>query len=374
MSKIKFIIKKIFKFAVIFIFNIMKLMPLNKNLIILDSWKGEKLRGSLTSIYEQLILKNKLEVVVIGERNKLSNKNVKICKSKSIKHMYYLAVAKFWIVDTIYYDYFKPRKDTKYILVWHAPGAFKSFGISTVNNAEQLKKVYINNGKNLSHLIISSEEIKSIYSKELCINEEKILSLGLPRTDKFVKTDYSIKEKIYAKYNMSTNTKLILYAPTFRGEGISEFKLNFDLNEINQNLSQSYKIIVKLHPNNYLYKFDSDKKIIISKDDNLEELMKASDLMITDYSSIIFEYCLLEKPILFYAYDLKNYLYDGRGFYINYKDFVPGPISYNTRQLVKNINSYDFDIYREKIKTLSDKYQIHDGRCTDRFIEYFFLQ
>ncbi|NFH68117.1 glycosyl transferase [Clostridium botulinum] len=370
-----FYIKKVLKLIIIFIFNFMKLLPLKENFIVLDSWKGQGLKGNLLSIYKELNLNYNLKIVIIGDNNKLENNNTIICKNRSIKHMYYLARSEYWIVDTLYYDYFKPRIQTKCILVWHAPGAFKKFGLSTIKGQKELEKVYIKNGQHISNLIISSDIVKDIYSKELCVNENKILSLGLPRTDEFILDDAWCEEKIRLKYKIDKDKKIILYAPTFRGEGRNKFNLNLDVNIVHKYMNSDYIIIVKLHPNNYIDNINESwlgNKIIISKDDNLEELIKASYSLITDYSSIIFEYCLLKKPIFFYAYDLENYIYNERGFYIDYKEFVPGPIVYSTEELINEINNYNIDIYLNKINNVADKYQKHDGKCTKRFVKHFF--
>ncbi|ACD53410.1 glycosyl transferase [Clostridium botulinum] len=375
MKKVKYIIKKVLKSVIIIIFNIMKLLPLKNDFVVLDSWKGQYLKGNLLSIYNELNLNYNLKIVVIGNNFNFKNSNTVVCKSKSIKHIYYLAISKYWIVDTLYYDYLKPRKETKYILVWHAPGVFKRFGISTINGCKTLEEVYIKNGRNLSNLIVSSPIVKQIYSKELCIDENKIISLGLPRTDEFILQCESCKENIYAKYGINKEKKIILYAPTFRGEGIKDFNLNLDIDKIDIYMNLDYIIIVKLHPNNYIEKTSTswlNSKIIISEGDNLEELMKVSDCLITDYSSIIFEYCLLKKPIFFYAYDLENYMHNERGFYIDYEEFVPGPIVYNTEQLINEINNYQIDKYKDKINYVANEYQRHDGKCTKRFMEYFF--
>lgn len=374
MNIIKDVVKHILKGIVVVIFNCFKILPINNNRVLLDSWKGQNLKGSIYAIYEELAKRNYLQIILVGNNENLLSNKVKVVDSKSIKYIYYLATSKYWIVDTLYYDYFKPRKETKYILIWHAAGVFKKFGISSVEDSKKLVNIYKRNGINLTNLVVSSEKVKDIYSKELYVHEEKIISLGLPRTDIFLENDNNEKEKIYLKYNIDINKKLILYAPTFRGEGITEFNFNLDLNMFIKNISKNYTVIIKLHPNNYI-NYEKIKKIenvYVSKDDKLEDLMRASDILITDYSSIIFEYSLLERPMFFYSYDLNQYIKNGRGFYFDYYEFVPGPISFNTQELIKQIKEYSIKDYIDKIKYIKDNYQIHDGKCTERFMEYFF--
>jgi CDP-glycerol glycerophosphotransferase (TagB/SpsB family) len=355
-------------------------MPIKKNRIVLDSWKGQPLKGNILQVYKQLLLDTQSEIVIIGDNSRLVDSkhlNVKVVKNKSLKHMYYLATSKFWIVDTMYYDFFIPRKQTKYILIWHAAGIFKKFGISSVSDSKNLVDIYKRNGKNLSNIIVSAEKIRDTYAKELHVEIDKVIPLGLPRTDVFLKKEPCIREEIYSKYNIPINKKLILYAPTFRGEGFTHFSIELQEQVVMEKLSDEYIILLKLHTNNYIdVKESTDRfagKLIVSEDDQLEYLMKASDILITDYSSIFFEYSLLEKPMLFYAYDLEEYSYKSRGFYMDYKSFVPGPISYSTEELIQNIKNYCMNHYIEQIKTIADTYQRHDGYCTKRFIEYLFM-
>lgn len=378
MKKFKYLLKDFLKFIIKILFYIMKKLPFKKNRVVLDSWKGQELRGNLLCIYNQLLLLHDYEIVVVDNNRKQKTKNGLYVKSKSLLHMYYLATSGYWIVDTLYYDFFRPRKETKYILIWHAPGIFKKFGISTVNYSKRLMDIYNTNGRNISYLVISSEneEIKKVYAKELCVNPKRILGIGLPRTDEFINCNQIVKNKIYNKYKLSMEKKLILYAPTFRNEGYSEFEINLKPNLIINNLKEKYVILLKLHPNNYIDKSKLLKeykgRLILSEEDKLEDLMKSSDLLITDYSSILFEYSLLKKPILFYAYDLKAYIKNSRGFYVDYKTFVPGPICYSTEEILFEIENYCTDKYMRKIEKLEKYYLKNDGKSTERFIEYFF--
>ena len=100
--------------------------------------------------------------------------------------------------------------------------------------------------------------------------------------------------------------------------------------------------------------------------------MKASNILITDYSSIVFEYSLLQKPMFFYAYDLNEYEKKSRGFYVDYCAFVPGPISSTTSELIEQIQNYNQNLYSGKMDIIAHMYQRDDGLCTKRFVEYFF--
>lgn len=357
------------------LFWLLKRLPIKKNRVVLDSWKGGALRGNLLQIYKAILSHEpQIEVVVIGEQPHLEHTPCKLVKSKSLRHLYYLATSKYWIVDTLYYEYLKPRKETNFIMVWHAAGNFKKFGMSSVQGNKQATKIYKKLGNYMTHLVVSSKAVVPLYAKELAMNEEKIIPLGLPRTDTMVLKQEGIKEKIYRKYQIDPGKQLILYAPTFRGEGITPYENALDSVIFNEHFGEQYCLILKLHPNQYISQEHAlgMERMIVSQGDLLEDLMKASDMMITDYSSSIFEYAVLGYPMMFFAYDLDDYRSKSRGFYVDYEKFVPGPIAHNMQELVEQLKNYNDECYKESRVKIADYYQLYDGACTKRFIKYFF--
>ena len=376
MQSIKRVLRKGSIYCATFIFALFKRLPMKKERVILDSWKGDKLRGSLLKIYHTILDEcPQIELVIVGEQPGLrQDGSVKVVKSKSISHLYYLATSKYWIVDTLYYEHLKPRKDTLYIMIWHAAGYFKKFGISSVQEEEKLVKVYQKLGSYLTHLVVSSEKVVDLYAKELAVASEKIIPLGLPRTDEMLEDITTIKDRIYQKYHIAPEKKLVLYAPTFRGEGKTPYLNQLDSELFAKELGKTYVLILKLHANHYLdeKKKEGMAKMVVSQVDTIEDLMKASDVMITDYSSSLFEYALLNRPMLFYAYDLESYKHHSRGFYQVYESFVPGPIVYDTNSLVQAIKAYKDEQYSNQRMEIAHQYQRCDGNCTRRFIKYFF--
>ena len=359
MNKLKKIVKDLVKLDITIIYRLMKKLPLKNNRVVLDSWKGKRIRGNIEGIYKEI------------------QGRAKVVPTMSLRHLFYLATARYWIVDTLYYDFLPPRKETKYILVWHAAGIFKKFGLSCNGLNSKEVEIYKRNGERLTHLIVSSPKVKEIYSEALGVAMDKILPIGIPRTDAFIHTAQTEdKANLYKKYGISKNQKVILYAPTFRGEGETAFQMPLDIPRFKAFLGMEYVLLIKLHPNNYILheekeQLEKEGKIKIV-DEDLEALMKLSDMLITDYSSAIFEYALLDQPIFFYAYDLEAYIADSRGFYQDYRTFIPGPLVDTTQALIQAIKDYDKEAYQDKIKQVADDYQLHDGKCLERFKNYFF--
>ncbi|OUM90035.1 CDP-glycerol glycerophosphotransferase family protein [Parageobacillus thermoglucosidasius] len=367
----------IFLFANL-IYKIMHIFPVNRNRVILECDYGKGFYCNLLYIYKE-ILNQKLPLEIIIPLNKgiqfeeSVSKNTKIVRTRSISHLYYLATSKYWITNNHYYYFLKPRKETIFINTWHALGAFKKFGLDSAKTKEEINR-FKKEGENISYLLVSSSKLKDIYSKALNVPKERIVSIGIPRTDPLFSDDYqgTIKEQFIKKYPILKGKKIILYAPTFRDHEKENFNLKLNLREMKAALGDNYILLMKLHPiirNNYKLSAEISNFVIDAGRENINDLMIISDVLITDYSSLIFEYSLLKKPIIFYAYDYEEYV-SKRGFYFEFKDFVPGPIAKTTNEIINLLKEDNFDI--EKVIKFSKEFcEYQDGKSTQRFINRF---
>jgi CDP-ribitol ribitolphosphotransferase len=225
-------------------------------------------------------------------------------------------------------------------------------------------------------LIVTSDDIKGYYGEAFQMPKTKIKALGLPRMDYYFE-DHDInklRSGFCKKYNISQDKKIILYAPTFRDEEKYNNVFNYlDLDKFNEELGEDYVLALRLHPKiKNFYKGDISSKgqyIDVSEWESEQELMLLSDMMITDYSSIMIEYCILDKPIIFFTYDLDSYLANERGFYYDFKETVPGPIVYNCDELIDAIRNNDFDKNRISnfVKT---QFNEIDGKSSERIVDF----
>ena len=204
----------------------------------------------------------------------------------------------------------------------------------------------------------------------------KIKALGLPRMDYYFENHDldKLKSDFSKKYNISADKKIILYAPTFRDEEKYNNVFSYlDLEKFNSVLGEEYVLALRLHPKiKNFYKDDissQGKYIDVSDFESEQELMLISDMLITDYSSIMIEYAILNRPIIFFTYDLEDYLANERGFYYNFKTTVPGPIVYSSDELINIIHDDDFDRSRisEFAKTQLD---VIDGKSSERIVDF----
>ncbi len=259
------------------------------------------------------------------------------------------------------------------VQLWHAPGASKKFGGSVdLKSRNILRKI----SENTDFLIITSKNISQYYSEAFQMPRTKIKALGLPRMDYYFENHDldKLKNDFCDKYNLSHDKKIILYAPTFRDEEKYNNVFNYlDLDEFNEKLGDEYILALRLHPKiKNFYKDDISAKgkyVDVSNWESEQELMLISDILITDYSSIMIEYSALNKPTVFFTYDLDEYLANERGFYYDFKTTVPGPIVYTSDELIDVIHNSDFDKSKisEFVKTQFDEI---DGHSSERIVNY----
>ena len=208
------------------------------------------------------------------------------------------------------------------------------------------------------------------------MSKTKIKPLGLPRMDYYFENHdlNKLKEDFCTRYDVSPDKKIILYAPTFRDE--EKYNNVFDyleLNRFNEELGDEYVLALRLHPkirNFYRDDISSEGKYVdVSSWESEQELMLISDILITDYSSIMIEYSALNKPTVFFTYDLDEYLANERGFYYDFKTTVPGPIVYTSDDLIDIIKNNKFD--RSKISDfVKSQFDEIDGHSSERIVDY----
>ena len=291
-----------------------------------------------------------------------------------------LATAKYVFVDdaSLILSSIPLRKETVAINLWHACGAFKKFGRSTAelkfgSSAATLDK-YPNYG-NLTHVTVSSPEVIWAYEEAMHLPKGIVKATGVSRTDQFYDKEFveSRKQKLYEIMPEAKDKKVILYAPTFRGHvATASSPDRIDFERFCRELGNEYVIVCKHHP------FVKNPPIIpeelqhfardLTKYLSIEDLLCCANICISDYSSLVFEYSLFEKPMIFYAYDYDNYC-DWRGFYYDYSEFTPGPVVQTEDELLNSIKNIDTQFDKQKVIDFKEKFMGScDGHATERII------
>ena len=209
--------------------------------------------------------------------------------------------------------------------------------------------------------------------------DKPIFEVGYPRNDiLFRRNNERDIRRLKEKYNIPLDKKVILYAPTWRDnefyvQGCYKFVSPLDFKKVQEELGDEYVFLVKYH---YLVSDKIDwseyKGFVYSFNEKVDisRLYLIADMMITDYSSVMFDYSILKRPMFFFAYDLENYENNLRGFYFDFLKEAPGPISKTTDQLIWDIKNYNAEQWNDKYKEFSDKYNsADDGMASKKIVE-----
>lgn len=375
-----------------FFYYIFYLFPTNKNKLLLIMTHDTSPEGNVLYSFNYFKSKNpKLFYKKITKEDynfKINNVFFKKILNFFIFIPYHVATSKIIFLDNIFlpFAYTKFKKDVYVVQLWHGTGSIKKFALDSEKGI--IKKLAKKSTSKQTHLIVGSDEMIPIYKSAFGMSSKKIFPIGSPRTDIFFDKsiiDKKIK-KFYALYPELINKKLILYAPTFRDKDYKKIyennkensfnaEFNQDIINILKYLDDSYVFLLKLHPhiaNKFSFKNLNLERSIenrfynFSNFKDVNTLLFVSSILITDYSSIIFEYSLLNKKMIFYPYDLEEFKKISRNFYFEYETFVPDLILYNPEDIADYIKKGVFTDYNE----FNKKYMRYcDGYSTKRLYD-----
>ena len=275
----------------------------------------------------------------------------------------------------------EPDPDQRIVQLWHASGAFKTVGYSRIGKPGG-PSPYSRRHKNYTHAVVSGQHDVPYYAEAFGLHEERVLPTGIPRMDRFFDDTQRAagRERSLRAFPAIADRRTILFAPTFRGNGPRDAWYDYEridwpgLHAVCA--EKDAVLIVKMHP--FVAQAPpippalTDRIIDGTRTElDVNDLLFAVDLLITDYSSIVFEYSTLRRPMLFFAYDLEEYV-ESRDFYVPFADFVPGRIA---RTFAEVLDALRRDAYEaEKVAAFARRHFDHlDGGATDRVIDQLIL-
>jgi len=226
------------------------------------------------------------------------------------------------------------RKETKVIQLWHAGGMLKKFGYDAADDLGNLHGVDIN--KNINLWTVSSEACVPVYEKATGLYDGQVQALGIARTDIYFSEQYRQEcvEQFYSQYPELVGKKLLLWAPTFRNNAKTANLIGLeDIKRLQKDLGEEWHILMKLHPH-LVKRYGVDNCEI-----PIEQLYPVVDLLITDYSSALFDYSLFQKPFLIYALDYDDYI-EQRGCYLDMKTDLPCDVVTKYENLLKVVQQF----------------------------------
>ena len=302
-----------------------------------------------------------------SELRKLSknDSNITIVRFESKKYYKALAKAKYWVMNSNVRPFLKPRRDQVYIQTWHGT-PLKKIGLDVPGSDLD----YAEEGKKFTYMISPSKYCSEKYVSAFGLQgrEDIILEMGYPRNDELFTFDEEKVQKIKEELEIPKNKKVILYAPTFRDNKHSQVSgyenaSGLDFRKLKDKLGNDYVILFRAH---YFVAREMDfnqyKYFVINVSDyeNVNDLYIVSDVLVTDYSSVFFDYANLKRPIVFYMYDYDEYKENARDFYLDESE-LPGPITKTQDELVEEINKTIYFIPDAKYSMFNQKFNHLDG-------------
>ena len=361
-----------------------RLRPIQERVYIAANRDGE-LRGNLAEIHRALQSRSPAPRILVDVEATLERRGIPLISLvagvfRIFLRSYRVASSRLVIVDDYFFPIYpvKKRPGVTIVQVWHACGAFKRFGRATLEaewGADQIFLKWVPIHANYDLTLVSSASIAPIYAESFGQSVETIsAAFGIPRTDALLPSprrdadERAVRERLGLRDGRTT----ILYAPTFRGadlKGAAAPEL-LDIAALYRALGSEYRLIVRLHPfvksAMRIPPEVGDFVVDASAEPDANEVMLAGDILVSDYSSIIFEYALLNRPMAFLAPDLAAYERE-RGFFFDYRTGVPGPVMEETEQLARWIQAKQFDLQRVRAFAATS-FDVMDGRATERFV------
>ena len=363
--------------------------PIEENWIVFETFMGKSYADSPKYIYEYLAKNypNKYKFIwVLNDKNTKLPYDGVIVKRFTKKYAYYLAKSKYFVFNIRQPLWFRKREGQVFLETWHGtPLKRLAFDQEEVTAASPTYKAQFYRQKQEWDYLISANRFSSeIFKSCFMYTNGTMLEVGYPRNDLMYHPHRDqIAADLKKKLNIPEDKKTILYAPTWRddeyyGNGKYKFKLKLDLELMKKELGDEYVVLLRTHH----YIADSldvtgveDFAINLSKYDDITEIYLISDICITDYSSVFFDYANLKRPILFYTYDIDKYRDILRSFYIDMETELPGPLVYSTDEIIERIKNLDKmnKEYANKYEEFYNRFcSIDDGHASQRTVEAVF--
>ena len=364
-------------------------MKIKDDLVVFESFQGKSYSDSPKYIYEYM-LKHKSNYKFIWVMNERTNipGNPETVKRFSLKYYYYIARAKYIVSNVRMPNKYIKRKEQSYLQTWHGTPLKRLAGdMSSVHmpgtNAERYKKNFNRETDKWDYLIAPNQYSSDIFRRAFWFNNT-MLQTGYPRNDILTNdNDEETINRLKRTNALPTDKKIILYAPTWRDDeyfkvGKYKFDLSLDLHKMKAQFGDEYIILLRMH---YLVASNMDLTGLegfaydVSKYSDVSELYLMSDILITDYSSVFFDYANLKRPILFYTYDIEKYQGQLRGFYIDMEKELPGPLLMDNDEVMNAIENIDevSEKYKNRYNEFYERFcSWDDGRSSEKVVDAVF--
>ncbi len=363
-----------------------------RNIIIFESFHGKQFSCSPRAIYEYLKENNYPFKMYWSIDKKYAERfkdaNIQTVPRFTLKWLFLMPQAKYWITNSRLPVWLPKPRNTLYVQTWHGTPLKKlAADMDEVHmpatNADKYIANFIKEAKKWDMLISPNAYSTEIFRRAFQF-EKEIIESGYPRNDFLINHNRKeMIEQIKEKVSLPKDKKVILYAPTWRDnhyyeKGKYKFDIPLDTKRLKQELKEQYIMLFRLHylvaeqlnvSENETFMFD------FSSHEDIRELYLISDILITDYSSVFFDFANLRRPIIFYVYDLEEYRDKLRGFYFDFERYAPGPLVKTTDELIAEIKKLESEPFQptKHIEAFYEKFcSLEDGMATKRVVDKIF--
>lgn len=355
------------------IYAIFRLLPIKKDTVLIFSYYGEQYSGSPKYIGKYLQKNSNLKIVWAFVNNN-GHKNVEGKKVRygHLNYYRYLATAGTVITNYRMTDEFKKRSEQKYIQTWHSSLRLKMIEKDAETTLPpDYVKMAKNDSKQIDYLLAGSQKSREIFEHSFWFNG-KIVNSGTPQCDILFEDRQSAAKKVFEYYNIPQDCHIVMYAPTFRkNHDMSVYDLDAEavLKALKSKFGGEWYLLMRLHPHliNSAGYFKYTDKIIKATDyDDVQELLCATDVLITDYSAIMFDFVLTKRPCFLYTPDLENYIKNDRKLYFDIEQ-LPFDSFKEKKEIVEGIIDFSIEEYIKKVdKFMKEIGSFDDGKACER--------
>ncbi|HJQ43317.1 MAG TPA: CDP-glycerol glycerophosphotransferase family protein, partial [Jatrophihabitantaceae bacterium] len=368
-------------------FGLLKRLPANDRLVVFESGIGRQYADGPRYIYEELVRQRPemRKVWIYNGRLRITDPNTVVVARLSVRYFYYLARAKYWVNNQSFPHYLARRPKGVFVQTWHGtPLKRMLHDLPAVRGRDAGYVDRATQGAQQWSVLVSPNSYTSERMRSAFRYKGEVLEVGYPRNDVLHAPDRDeVGARVRSRLGLPPDKRVVLYAPTFRDNqgrrGRFSFKLPFELDRLHDALGADTVLLIRWHllvANRvaipaHLRDFVHD----VSRYPEIQELYLAADALVTDYSSVFFDYVQLRRPTIFYAYDLATYRDEVRGFYLDYGDELPGPIVESEDELIDALGDLDSiaEKYADRMDAFIERFAPHDdGRAAERVVRKIF--
>ena len=372
-----------------------KMVKVDPKLVIFIAFHGRGYSDNPRAIYEAMRQDPRFEgyrfiwFIKKHKQKQITIPGAEVKEYFSFSYFYYMSKAKYWIINCKMPTYIAKKEEQIYLQTWHGTPLKRlahdiesaedmTFYRSAVSFAQMTQSYDIDVAR-YNYMISPNRFCTEVFQSAFRIQRERLIETGYPRNDFICNTTKEEIVRLKEKYQLPKDKKVVLYAPTWRDNSYVAsgytFELKADFHKWKEILGEEYIVVFKPH---YLiintYEKDSSLQgflYSIPAEADIRELYVISDMLITDYSSVFFDYAILKRPIYFYMYDIEEYANDLRGFYLDIHKDLPGDIYTNEDELLAAVkqDAYDETAYQAFYERFCS---CEDGKAAKRVIDIVF--